>query len=159
MTRELTDAEVLSTVEQMLAILREPDPDPDLFGLLYALPLSAANLAKLLGAVATTAGTATLQAAGVDLDDPVERARFSVRTRTTMPAADTAGFELEAAELINLGCAFVLADVDLVQVQALAAATNRVVARDPEFTFLTLAAMLTHLRRLLHDDTRGVIRK
>lgn len=158
MTRELTDAEVLATTEEMLAILREPDPDPMLFGLLYALPLSGRNLTKLLGAVATTAGTATLQAAGVDLDDPAERARFSVRTRTSMPADDTPGFEMAAGELVNLGCAFVLADDDADQVEALQAAANRVVARGPEFTFLTLGAALAHIRRLLHGDTRGVIR-
>ncbi|MFI6424760.1 hypothetical protein [Promicromonospora sp. NPDC050880] len=158
MTRELTDAEVLATTEEMLAILREPDPDPMLFGLLYSLPLSGPNLAKVLGAVGTTAGMATLQAAGVDLDDPVERARFSVRTHTTMPADDTAGFELAAGELVNLGCAFVLADDDFNEAGALAAATNRIVARGPEFTFLTLGAVLSHIRRILHGDTRGVIR-
>lgn len=158
MTRELTHAEVLATTEEMLTILREPDPNPALFGLLYSLPLTGTNLSKLLGAVACTAATATLQAAGVDLDDPAERARFRVRTRTAMPAADTAGFELAAGELVNLGCAFILTDDDVDQAEALAAAANRVVARGPDFTFLTLGATLAHLRRLLHGDTRGVIR-
>jgi hypothetical protein len=158
MTRELTNDEVLATTEEMLAILREPDPDPMLFGLLQALPLTSANLTKVLASVATAAATATLQAAGVDLDDPAERARFSVRTRTAMPVDDTAGFELAAGELVNLGCDFLLADDDADQAEALRAATQRVVARGPAFTFLTLGASLAHLRRLLHGDTRGVIR-
>lgn len=158
MTRELTNAEVLATTDELLTILRKPDPDPALLDLLYALPPSGANLTKLLAAVAITAGTATLQAAGVDLDDPAERGRFRTRTHTAMPVDDTAGFELAAAELVNLGCAFVLADDDDDQADALAAAANDVVTRGAEFTFLTLGAELSHLRRLLNGDTRGVIR-
>lgn len=159
MTRELTNDEVLAITKRMVTILREPDPDPMLFGMLYEVPLTAVNLTKLLGAVATTAATATLQAAGVDLDDPLERASFSVRTRTTMPADDTARFELAAGELTNLACLFVLADDDAAQSAALQAAAERVVAGGREFTLLTLGAMLKHLRRLLNGDTRGVIRK
>jgi hypothetical protein len=158
MTRALTNAEVLAATDEIVTILRKPDPDPALLDLLYALPLSGANLAKLLAAVAITAGTGTLQAAGVDLDDPAERARFRTRTRTAMPVEDTAGFELAAAELVNLGCAYVLADDDSDRADALAFAANDVVARGADFTFLTLGAALSHLRRLLHGDTRGVIR-
>lgn len=158
MTRNLTTDEVLAIVEEMLTILREPDPDPMLFGLLYKLPLSVPNLIKLLAALATTAGSATLQAAGVDLDDPAERSRFRVRTHTLMPLDDTAGFERAAAELVSLGCTFILIDEDAEHAASLEDATTRVVERGPEFTFLTLGATLAHLRRLLHGDTRGVIR-
>lgn len=159
MSHELTNAEVLAITQRMVTILRDPDPDPMLFGLLYEVPLTAANLTLLLAAVATAAATASLQAAGVDLDDAGERAAFTVRTRTTMPAADTAGFELAAGELTNLACAFVLADDDAAESAAVQAAAERVVTRGREFTLLTLGAMLTHLRRLLNGDTRGVIRK
>lgn len=159
MSHELTNAEVLAITQRMVTILRDPDPDPMLFGLLYEVPLTAANLTLLLAAVATTAATASLQAAGVDLDDASERAAFTVRTRTTMPADDTAGFELAAGELTNLACAFVLADDDAAESAAVQAAAERVVTRGREFTLLTLGAMLTHLRRLLNGDMRGVIRK
>lgn len=159
MTHELTNAEVLAITQRMLAILRAPDPDPMLFGLLYEVPLTAVNLTKLLGAVSTTAATATLEAAGVDLDDAHDRATFSVQTRTTMPADDTAGFELAAGQLTNLACAFVLADNDDAEAAALQAAAEHAVARGREFTLLTLGAMLTHLRRILNGDMRGVIRR
>lgn len=162
MTRELTNDEILATTGEIVAILRRPDSDDSaLHDLLLAFPLSGKNLSNLLGAVATTAATATLQAAGVDLDDPAERAHFGVRTRTALPPEDTATFELAAGELINRGCAFILAPDfpgDLDEVVSLGDAANGVVARGPEFTFLTLSAMLGHLRRLLHGDLRGVIR-
>lgn len=163
MTRELTEDEILATTEEIVRILRRSssaaDDDGALFALIQALPLTAGNVSKLLGAVATTAATATLEAAGVDLDDPDKHVHYDVRTRTTLPPEDTATFELAAGHLVNLGCAFILApdDRDTAEVAALADASEDVVSTGIEYAFLTLGAMLGHLRRLLHGDFRGVM--
>lgn len=159
MSREMTDDEVVAVVEALVGTLREPDPDPVLFQILYTVPLSPLNLTKILGAVATAAATATLQAAGVDLDDPADRARRWVRMHTIMPADDTADWEKSAGELVAVACAFVLAsdEHNADRAQALADASSLVALRGSEYLFRTLAATLAHIRRLVHGDTRGVV--
>lgn len=159
MTREMTNGEVIAVVEVLVGSLREPVPDPVLFQILYSVPLSPTNMAKILGVVATTAATATLRAAGVDLDDPADRARFGVRSHTVMPPDDTPDWEKTAGELVAVACGFVLTDPDpdSDQAQALADACSLVALQGPDYLFRTLAATLAHLRRLLHGDMRGLV--
>lgn len=155
MTKKMTNDQVLATVGDLLAVLRQPDRDPLLFAILESLPLTPDTLVKLLTVLASRAGQMTLDVAGVDPRDMTGR----VRTMYALPADDVSAHTKAGAELIRLGCNLLLVEDDADEAAgALDDAATATVNRGPEHTFLVLAEILGHIRRLIHGDTRGVIR-
>jgi hypothetical protein len=155
MTDKMTDDQVLATVGDLLEVLRQPDRDPMLFAILESLPLTADTLVKLLTVLASRAGQMTLDVAGVDPKAMTGR----VRTQYALPDDDVSNHIKTAAELVRLGCNYLLAEGDEgVAALALDDAVRTAVGRGPKHTFLVLGEILGHIRRLIHGDTRGVIR-
>lgn len=155
MTRQMSNTEVLDAIGQLLEVLNRPDPDPELWQILGALPLTSRNVTSLIDALAVHAGSMTLQAAGVD-DGATARVSLMYR----LPPADVSDHCKTAAELVRMGCDFLLAypdDEEPSRVLNLAVAAA--VRRSPEHAILVLGEVLGHIRRLLVGDTRGVIRK
>jgi hypothetical protein len=144
----------MATVGDLLEVLRRPDRDPMLFAILESLPLTADTLVKLLTVLASRAGQMTLDVAGVDPRNMTGRAR----TQYALPADDVSNHTKTASELIRLGCNFLLAEDAGQAALELEDAVTAAVAWGPEHTFLVLGEVLGHIRRLIHGDTRGVIR-
>lgn len=154
MSHQLSDIEVLDVIGQMLEALKQPDPDPMVFRILESLPLTRENVTSLMGALACSAAGITLEAAGINDGD---MARISLIY--ALPPEDISDHHKTAAELVRMGCDFLLApDGDEGPAQVLNMAVVAAVGRSPVHTFLTLGELLAHIRRLLVGDTRGVIR-
>lgn len=157
MTNRLTNEQVVATVGDLLEVLRQPDRDPMLIAILESLPLTSDNLIKLLTVLASRAGQATLEVAGVDPRNMTGR----VRPQYALPAADMSDHAKTGGTLIGLGCNFLLAEGAAAEIEAASVLDDAVaaaVARGPEHTFLVLGEILGHIRRLIDGDTRGVIR-
>lgn len=157
MTNKMTNNEILATVGDLLEVLRQPDLDPMLVAILESLPLTSDTLVKLLTVLASRAGSMTLEVAGVDPRNMTGR----VRPQYALPDADMSDHAKAGATLIGLGCNFLLAegaDAEEEAARVLDAAVTAAVARGQAHTFLVLGEILGHIRRLIHGDTRGVIR-
>lgn len=154
MTRQMSNVEILDIIGQMLEKLNQPEPDDDLFRILESLPLTCDTVSRLLGALAVRAGAITLEVAGVD----VESGNVSVELVSFRPADDVPEFAKTAAELVRLGCDFLIAAPDDdPAAQALNKVAHAAAHRSPEFAFLLLGELLARIRRLLRGDTREVI--
>ena len=146
------DSEILATVQEMLHVLAQPDPDPELFRILESKPLSTMYVTKLIGATAVAAAGMTLKAS------PVPRADVTaVHVGYNAHPDDIPGWQKDSADLIALACDFLLTSDDDGQAQALQAACLTLAQRDPQYALLALADLLAHMRRLLEGDTRGVV--
>jgi hypothetical protein len=155
MTGTLTDEKVLSIVDEMVGILRQPDPDPLLWHILDGLALTTHDVAQIIGAVAIAAGNMSLQAAGVDAS--AERVRLMYQ----VPSDDVPDWEKAAGALLTEAANFMLATGDEAEAHADALA-NRAAAiatHGTEFALRTLGAQLAAIRSLLMGDTWGVIRR
>ena len=155
MTRILSNEEVLDVVERITDVMSGPG-DVDVYPILDPLPLTSDNVIRILSALTVAAAAATLTAAGIDPAETTAR----VRANYAMPADDIPGFAKEAAQLVTMGCDFLLAHHDDLANDALIRAVTHVVtAHGPEFAFLAMGEVLACIRRLLHGDTRGVLVK
>lgn len=151
---EMSNTELLLTLGELLEKLKQPDPDADVSRILESLPMDCATFTRLLGAVAVRAASITLDVSGIDTSRPVR-----VELVANMPADDIPEFAKTAAELVRLGCDFLItAPDDDPAAQALNEAAHAAAHRGPEFAFLVLGELLGRIRRLLRGDTREVIR-
>ncbi|MFI2363961.1 hypothetical protein [Promicromonospora sp. NPDC019610] len=158
----MSDGEVLAAVAEMLDLLHDDDPNPALADLLERLPLSTLNLAKLIGTVAVQAAELSLRAAGVDTGVAADReAVAQVSLGYHNPPDDVPDWEKAAGALLVAACDFVLArrGHDTAQLDALGARSQDIPRRGLQFALLTLAELLTQIRRLLEGDLRGVVRR
>lgn len=163
MTSTLSDEKVLSIVDEMVGILRDPDPDPLLWHVLDGLALTERDVAKILGAAAIAAATLSLRAVGID----VAAARTGsdqerVRLMYQVPADDVPDWEKAAGALVAEASNFMLAasgpECDA-HADALANRAAAIATHSHEFALHTLGAQLGAIRSLQMGDTWGVIRK
>ncbi|MEU4386611.1 hypothetical protein [Promicromonospora sp. NPDC023805] len=152
-THELSNVEILDVIGRVLEKLAQPVADADVFRILDSLPATCSTFARLLGALAVRSAALTLEAADVDRSSTVE-----VELVSFMPPDDVPEFAKTAAELVRLGCGFLLAGPDDdPAAQALNEASHAAAHRGPEFAFLALTELLGRIRRLMSGDTREVI--
>lgn len=161
MTRTLTDEQVLSLIDEMVGILRDPDPDLLLFHILDGLALTTHDVAQLIGAAAVAAGNMSLQAVGIDA--AAARAAGNqerVRIMFQVPADDVPDWDKAAGALLVEASNFMLAsgpEADA-HADALADRTAAIANHGLEFALRTLGAELGCIRSLLTGDTWGVMR-
>lgn len=153
-TRTMTEAEVRETVDAMVAVLREPEPNVELFGILYRKPLNANNMCKLLGALAIRDAQMTFQSVGLDRSH-VDR----VELTTFAHPDDLPDWSKASGALLVDACSFVLVDAvtGVDELAALMATVHAIVDRGPEFTFRCLTDVAAHMRSLIRRDGRGVV--
>lgn len=162
MTSTLSDEKVLSIVDEMVGILRDPDPDPLLWHILDGLALTTHDVAKIIGAAAIAAGDMSLQAVGVHAAAVRDRGDSErVRLMYQVPPDDVPDWEKAAGALVVEASNFMLAsgpEADA-HADALAARAAAIATHGLEFALRTLGAELHCIRALLEGDTRGVIRR
>lgn len=150
---EMSKVEVLDIIGQLLEKLAQSAPDSEVFGVLERLPATCGTFTPLLGALAVRAGSITLEVAGVDVSGTVE-----VELVSFLPADDVPEFAKTAAQLVALGCDFLVAGPDdAPAARALNEASHAAAHRSSQFAFLVLSELLGCIRRLLSGDTREVI--
>lgn len=162
MTGTLSDEKVLSIVDEMVGILRAPDPDPLLWHILDGLPLTAHDVAKIIGAVAIAAADMSLQAVGIHTGPARDQGVDQIRLMFQVPPDDVPDWEKAAGALVVEASNFLTAnpgqDADA-HADALANRAAAIATHGLEFALRTLGAELHCIRALLHGDTRGVIRR
>jgi len=161
-TRTLTDEQVLSLIDEMVGILRKPDPDPLLWHILDGLALNTHDVAQLLGAAAVAAGNMSLQAVGIDAAAVrAAGAQERVRIMFQSPADDVPDWDKAAGALLVEASNFMLASgpESDAHADALANRTAAIATHGMEFALRTLASELGCIRSLLMGDTWGVIRR
>lgn len=155
MRHAMSNVEVIDAIGRMVAVLNEPDPDPEIWDILMSLPLDSHNVRRIVGAMAVRAAGMTLEAAGLDTGTETGR----VRLLYAIPPDDISDHAKAAAELVRLGCDFLIASPDdEAEAEKLQDVVWQVVHRGPAHAFLVLGEIMGHIRRIVMGDLRGVIR-
>jgi hypothetical protein len=153
-SRAMSESEVRETIDAMVAALREPEPNPDVFRILYGKPLNAANMQKLLGSLAIRDAQMTFQSVGLERTH-VDR----VALQTFRHPDDLPDWNKASGQLLVDACTYVLVDAQtgVEELAALLVSVNGIVARGPEFTFRCLTDVLAHIRSLINGTGQGVV--
>ena len=162
MTGTLTDEKVLSIIDEMIGILREPDPDPLLWHILDGLALTAHDVAKIIGAAAIAAAEMSLQAVGIHPGSARDQGVEQIRLMYQVPLDDVPDWEKAAGVLVVESANFLTANPGgeaNAHADALANRAAAIATHSLEFALRTLGAELHCMRALLEGDTRGVIRR
>ena len=152
--REMSEPEVRETIEAMVDALREPEPNPDVFRILYGKPLNAANMQRLLGTLAIKDAQMTFASVGLD-----RRHVDRVALKTFVHPDDLPDWNKASGQLLVDACSYVLVDArtGVDELAALLVTVNGIVARGPEFTFRCLTDVLAHIRGLINGTGHGVV--
>jgi hypothetical protein len=150
----MTNDEVLETVDSLVTVLHSPEPDGDLFHLLYDRPLNAHNVGRILAALAIRDAEMTFQAVGLDRTH-VDR----VALTTFAHPDDLPDWNKAAGALLVDACNYVLVDATggVEELAKLTAAVDEIVGRGPAFAFRCLGDVLAHIRLLIHGGGQAAV--